>query len=99
MSASPGCLSWKSGNRNHSHYIEMMLQRFRFACLVALIIVAAGCSTGGSASSTTTPSVVVTYSALGDVVQQLVGNAAKVSVVIPNGQDQHDFSPSAKDIE
>jgi len=76
-----------------------MLQRFRFVCLAALIVVAAGCSSGGAASSTTTPSVVVTYSALGDVVQQLVGNAAKVSVVIPNGQDQHDFSPSAKDIE
>ena len=76
-----------------------MLQRFRFGCLVALIVVAAGCSSGVSSSPTTTPSVVVTYSALGDVVQQLVGNAAKVSVVIPNGQDQHDFSPSAKDIE
>jgi len=76
-----------------------MLQRFRFGCLVALIGVAAGCSSGGSSSPTTTPSVVVTYSALGDLVQQLVGNAAKVSVVIPNGQDQHDFSPSAKDIE
>ena len=76
-----------------------MLLRFRFVCLAALIVVAAGCSSGGAASSTTTPSVVVTYSALGDVVQQLVGNAAKVSVVIPNGQDQHDFSPSAKDIE
>jgi zinc/manganese transport system substrate-binding protein len=76
-----------------------MLQRFRFACLVALIGLVAGCSSGGSSSPATTPSVVVTYSALGDVVQQLVGNAAKVSVVIPNGQDQHDFSPSAKDIE
>lgn len=76
-----------------------MLQRFRFGCLVALIGVAAGCSSGGSSSPTTTPSVVVTYSALGDLVQQLVGNAAKVSVVIPNGQDQHDFSASAKDIE
>jgi len=76
-----------------------MLQRFRFGCLVALIGMAAGCSSGGSSSPTTTPSVVVTYSALGDLVQQLVGNAAKVSVVIPNGQDQHDFSPSAKDIE
>jgi zinc/manganese transport system substrate-binding protein len=76
-----------------------MLQPFRFASLVALVGLVASCSSGGSPSPTTTPSVVVTYSALGDVVQQLVGNAAKVSVVIPNGQDQHDFSPSAKDIE
>jgi len=68
-------------------------------CLSALVAVAASCSSGNSTSSSATPSIVVTYSALGDVVQQLVGNVAKVSVVIPNGQDQHDFSPSAKDIE
>jgi zinc/manganese transport system substrate-binding protein len=76
-----------------------MLQRFRFGCLVALIGLVAGCSSGGSASPATTPSVVVTYSALGDVVSRLVGDAATVTVLIPNGQDQHDFSPSAKDIE
>ena len=45
------------------------------------------------------PVVVVTYSILGDVVQQLVGDAAAVVVVIPNGQDPHDFSASARDIE
>jgi zinc/manganese transport system substrate-binding protein len=45
------------------------------------------------------PVVVVTYSILGDVVQQLVGDAAAVEVVIPNGQDPHDFSASARDIE
>ena len=45
------------------------------------------------------PVVVVTYSILGDVVQQLVGDAAVVEVVIPNGQDPHDFSASARDIE
>jgi zinc/manganese transport system substrate-binding protein len=76
-----------------------MQQRFRNMCLGALVAVAASCSSGSSTSSSATPSIVVTYSALGDVVQQLVGNVAKVSVVIPNGQDQHDFSPSAKDIE
>jgi zinc/manganese transport system substrate-binding protein len=76
-----------------------MLQRFRFACLVALIGLVAGCTSGGSSSPAITPSVVVTYSALGDVVSRLVGDAATVTVLIPNGQDQHDFSPSAKDIE
>ncbi|NDG66462.1 MAG: zinc ABC transporter substrate-binding protein [Actinobacteria bacterium] len=76
-----------------------MQQHFRNMCLGALVAVAASCSSGSSTSSSATPSIVVTYSALGDVVQQLVGNVAKVSVVIPNGQDQHDFSPSAKDIE
>jgi len=43
--------------------------------------------------------VVVTYSAIGDVVSRLVGDAATVTVLIPNGQDQHDFEPSAKDVE
>lgn len=45
------------------------------------------------------PVVVVTYSILGDVVQQLVGDAAVVEVVIPDGQDPHEFSASARDIE
>jgi zinc/manganese transport system substrate-binding protein len=89
----------KSGNRNHSHYIEMMRQRSRFVPLAVLSFVMASCSSAQSSSSDATPSIVVTYSALGDVVEELVGTSAKVSVVIPNGQDQHDFSPSAKDIE
>ena len=46
-----------------------------------------------------TPVVVVTYSILGDLVADLVGDAAKVIVVIPNGQDQHEFEPSAKVVE
>jgi zinc/manganese transport system substrate-binding protein len=43
--------------------------------------------------------VVATYSILGDLVADLVGDAAKVIVVIPNGQDQHEFEPSAKVVE
>ena len=43
--------------------------------------------------------MVVTYSILGDLVADLVGDAAKVIVVIPNGQDQHEFEPSAKVVE
>jgi zinc/manganese transport system substrate-binding protein len=43
--------------------------------------------------------VVVTYSAIGDVVSRLVGDSATVTVLIPNGQDQHDFEPSAQDVE
>jgi zinc/manganese transport system substrate-binding protein len=45
------------------------------------------------------PLVVVTYSVLGDVVRQLVGDAATVEVVIPNGQDPHDYEASAHDVE
>ena len=45
------------------------------------------------------PVIAVTYSVLGDIVSQLVGDNATVSVVIPDGQDPHEFQPSAKDIE
>jgi len=45
------------------------------------------------------PVIVVTYSVLGDIVSQLVGDNATVTVVIPDGQDPHDFQPSAKDVE
>ena len=45
------------------------------------------------------PEVVVTYSVLGSVVSELVGDNADVTVVIPDGIDPHNFEPSAKDIE
>jgi zinc/manganese transport system substrate-binding protein len=45
------------------------------------------------------PSIVVTYSILGSIVKDLVGDAADVTVSIPNGLDPHEFEPSAKDIE
>lgn len=45
------------------------------------------------------PSVVVTYSILGAVVSDVVGDAADVVVLMPNGVDPHEWEPSAKDIE
>ena len=63
-------------------------------------------STNESSLETTSDSVVaelpviaVTYSVLGDIVSQLVGDNANVKVVVPDGQDPHEFQPSAKDIE
>ncbi len=59
-------------------------------------------STTGTASNSVPPElpvIAVTYSVIGDIVSQLVGDNAIVSVVIPDGQDPHDFQPSAKDIE
>ena len=44
-------------------------------------------------------SIVVTYSVLGAVVKELVGDKANVTVSIPNGLDPHEWEPSAKDIE
>lgn len=45
------------------------------------------------------PTVVVTYSVLAAVVSELVEGAANVVTLIPDGQDPHDFEPSAKDLE
>lgn len=44
-------------------------------------------------------SIVVTYSILGSIVNELVGDQASVTVSIPNGLDPHEWEPSAKDIE
>ena len=76
-----------------------MQHRIRFICLAVLLGLTASCSSDGPSANNETPSVVVTYSAIGDVVSRLVGDAATVTVLIPNGQDQHDFEPSAKDAE
>ena len=64
-------------------------------CLVGLL---AACSASEPESSTR-PNIVVTYSVLGSVVLDLVGDAADVTILIPDGQDPHDYQPSARDIE
>jgi len=80
----------------------------RLASVFAVIILAS-CSNSTETVSESTqttaspavelPVVVVTYSVIGDVVAQLVGDKAVVNVIIPDGQDPHEFQPSAKDIE
>jgi len=45
------------------------------------------------------PSVVVTYSILGSVVKDLVGDRFEVAVEIPNGMDPHEWEPPARDVE
>ena len=45
------------------------------------------------------PDVVVTYSVLASVVSDLVDGVADVVTIIPDGQDPHEFEPSAKDLE
>jgi zinc/manganese transport system substrate-binding protein len=68
------------------------------AALGAIALLAAGCS-GGSTPDPGTRSVVVTYPVLGAVVADLVGDRAAVTVLMGNGVDPHDWSPSARDIE
>ncbi len=87
------------------------LRKFLSTALFLGVLVSCGSSgdsTNSSESTTQTesnsvpaelPVVAVTYSVIGDIVSQIVGNNATVNVVIPDGQDPHDFQPSAKDIE
>ena len=93
----------KSGSLN--------LRKFLSTALLLGVLVSCGSSgdsTNSSESTTQTapdsvvadlPVIAVTYSVIGNIVSQLVGDNAKVNVVIPDGQDPHDFQPSAKDIE
>jgi zinc/manganese transport system substrate-binding protein len=71
---------------------------------LALLAAACGSSSDDGASQPegadgSQPTVVVTYSVLGAVVSDLLGDVAEVEVLMPNGIDPHDYQPSAKDIE
>ena len=68
-------------------------------CPVLLAVSACSSSSALPDEKSELPTVVVTYSVLGNIVEQLVGDAATVTTLIPDGQDPHVFEPSAKDIE
>jgi zinc/manganese transport system substrate-binding protein len=82
---------------------RLVNRRYSASLVAACVLTVAACGDDERSAPVATidgkPVVVVTYSILGDMVQQLVGDAAAVVVVIPNGQDPHDFSASARDIE
>ncbi len=68
-------------------------------CL-ALILALSGSACQPSASAPgSKKTIVVTYSVLGALVKDLVGEQAAVVVPMPNGQDPHEWEPSARDIE
>ncbi|MFH1032594.1 MAG: metal ABC transporter substrate-binding protein [Chloroflexota bacterium] len=66
------------------------------ALLMAFLISTSSCQ---PATNTSKPSIVVTYSVLGSIVNELVGDEAAVTVSVPNGLDPHEWEPSARDIE
>ncbi|NTV63272.1 MAG: zinc ABC transporter substrate-binding protein, partial [Oscillochloris sp.] len=84
-------------------------RRLRVLSLIGLVtLLLAACGGAPAAQPTTAPAattdtpqptIVVTYSVLGSVVRELVGDTATVIVSMPNGQDPHEWEPSAKDIE
>jgi zinc/manganese transport system substrate-binding protein len=65
-----------------------------FILFFSLLVSSCQPSTSGSGKS-----IVVTYSVLGSIVKEMVGDKATVTVSIPNGLDPHEWEPSAKDIE
>ena len=69
-------------------YIFLIISLLIAACQPALPIGLEGKKT-----------IVVTYSILGALINDLVGSEAYIVVLIPNGQDPHEWEPSAKDIE
>ena len=81
---------------NHNKLRNLVIRPI-VGALASVAVVA--CGGGESSSSSDRPSVVVTYSILGAVVSDVVGDAADVVVLMPNGIDPHEWEPSAKDIE
>jgi zinc/manganese transport system substrate-binding protein len=73
----------------------------RKAIVIPIIItlLIAACQPSATPGQDGKKSIVVTYSILGALVKEMVGDQADVVVLIPNGQDPHEWEPSAKDIE
>lgn len=77
----------------------------KFSQLLLIVLMALSLGFLSACQSTTVQNInsgkktiVVTYSILGSLVQELVGDQANVLVSMPNGQDPHEWEPSAKDI-
>jgi zinc/manganese transport system substrate-binding protein len=81
--------------------LDIPTRRAAPAVVAALAVaLASGVPAGAqSPSAEGPPDIVVTYPVLGSVVRDLVGDRASVSVLMGDGVDPHDWSPSAQDIE
>lgn len=81
-----------------------LMQRMRFragrsvvaAVTVSMVVVACG---GDTTGTTDRASVVVSTPILGAIVADIVGEAADVKVLMPNGVDPHQWEASPKEIE
>lgn len=69
------------------------------AAVLASLPLLTGCGGGADSGGDGRATVVVTYSVLGSLVRDAVGDAANVVVLIPDGSDPHEWEPSAKNIE
>ena len=75
------------------------MKKFSIILLLLVICIPVLSCLNNNSSDGGKPTIVVTYSVLGSVVKELVGEQATVVVSIPNGLDPHEWEPSAKDIE
>ncbi len=71
----------------------------KISSFILLLVLLAACSPITNSGQNGKKTIVVTYSFLGALVKDLVGDQATVIVLMPNGQDPHEWEPSAKDIE
>lgn len=71
------------------------------ACVAMCLTACAG--SGGTPDSNgpseKRPLIVVSYSILASIVEQLVGDDVQVLTMIPDGTDPHDYAPTAREIE
>jgi zinc/manganese transport system substrate-binding protein len=76
-----------------------ILMKKAILILFILALLVTACQPVSPATQNEKMTIVVTYSVLGALVNDLVGDQAQVAVLIPNGQDPHEWEPSARDIE
>lgn len=82
--------------------LDIVASRTRVAAALVVATAAVGAAlpvASQSPEATERPDIVVTSPILGAVVSDLVGTGATVTVLMGNGVDPHDWSPSARDVE
>ena len=73
--------------------------RLVVALTVSICLPLTACGSDESASPDAKPTVVVTHSILGDVIEQAVGEHVEVVTIMGPGADPHDFGASAWDVD
>jgi zinc/manganese transport system substrate-binding protein len=83
--------------------IILGVRRLVLPALAAVAVLATACGGGTGADEPAATAgaraVVVTFPVLASVVQEVVGDAAPVVALMPNGADPHEWKPSPKDVE